>query len=384
VALGVLAGLTAAVARRARTISAVAPDLWLPLSIGSRLELEAGRRTSGARVTEPVAGVTVTRSDVPGGQDVVVYEPAERTGGALLWVHGGGTVLGRPEGDSELCSRMARDLGIVVVNARYRLAPEHPFPAALDDLLAALRHLHARAADLGVDPARIAVGGASAGGGLAAAVAQRATDEGVPVAFQLLVHPMLDDRTVLRRGTPGRGRLVWTPRSNRWAWTAYLGHEPRADEQRPYAAPARRLDPGCTTRPSSSCRRRWRRCGPSSSACPPRSGPRSGAARRDAAGDGAPLRRARGDGHRLALRRRRAGHRHPVSAGGAVRPAGARAAGRRRRRGRPGGPPGVGRLRAHRGGRPGAAPAGRRGLTVRGRRARRRACRTCTPTRRPG
>ncbi|WP_204263194.1 alpha/beta hydrolase fold domain-containing protein [Geodermatophilus normandii] len=247
VALGVLAGLTAAVVRRARTISAVAPelrqpDLWLPLSIGSRLELAVGRRTFGARVTEPVAGVTVTRSDVPGGQDVFGYEPAERTGGALLWIHGGGTVLGRPEGDSELCSRMARDLGIVVVNARYRLAPEHPFPAALDDLLAALRDLHARAAELGVDPARIAVGGASAGGGLAAAVAQRATDEGVPVAFQLLVHPMLDDRTVLRRGTPGRGRLVWTPRSNRWAWTAYLGHEPRADERRPYAAPARRLD----------------------------------------------------------------------------------------------------------------------------------------------
>jgi acetyl esterase/lipase len=246
-ALGLLAGLAAAVVRRARTVAAVAPelrqpDLWLPLSIGSPLELRLGRRLFGARVTEPVAGVRVTRSDVPGGQDVFVYEPAERTGGALLWVHGGGTVLGRPEGDHELCSRMARDLGIVVVSARYRLAPEHPFPAALDDLAAALRDLHARAGDLGVHPARIAVGGASAGGGLAAALAQRATDEGVPVAFQLLVYPMLDDRTVLRPGTSARGRLVWTPRSNRWAWTAYLGHPPRADEPRPYAAPARRLD----------------------------------------------------------------------------------------------------------------------------------------------
>ncbi|MGY1731038.1 alpha/beta hydrolase [Geodermatophilus sp. SYSU D01045] len=240
-------GLAVALARRARTVAAVPPelrrpDLWLPLSIGSRAELRIGRRLFGSRVTEPVAGVTVTRHDVPGGQDVFVYEPVRRTGGALLWVHGGDTVIGQPEGDHDLCSRMARDLGVVVVSARYRLAPEHPFPAALDDLLAALCELHRRAADLGVDPARVAVGGASAGGGLAAALAQRAHDEGVPVAFQLLVYPMLDDRTVLRRSTAGRGKLVWTPRSNRWAWTAYLGHRPRADEPRPHAAPARRLD----------------------------------------------------------------------------------------------------------------------------------------------
>ncbi|MGY1780156.1 alpha/beta hydrolase [Geodermatophilus sp. SYSU D01036] len=240
-------GLAVALARRARTVAAVPPglrrpDLWPPLSIGSRAELRIGRRLFGSRVTEPVAGVTVTEHDVPGGQDVFVYEPAQRTGGALLWVHGGGTVIGHPESDHDLCSRMARDLSVVVVSARYRLAPEHPFPAALDDLLAALCELHRRAGELGVDPARVAVGGASAGGGLAAALAQRAHDEGVPVAFQLLVYPMLDDRTVLRRSTAGRGELVWTPRSNRWAWTAYLGHAPRADEPRPYAAPARRLD----------------------------------------------------------------------------------------------------------------------------------------------
>ncbi|PRY50100.1 acetyl esterase/lipase [Geodermatophilus tzadiensis] len=241
-----LAALTTAVVRRARTVRAVPPglrtrDLWLPLGIGSRLELQVARRLF-LGPTEPVEGVEVSRQDVPGGQDVLVHRPAAPTGGALLWVHGGGTVIGRPEGDADLCSRMARDLGVVVVSARYRLAPEHPFPAALDDLAAALRHLHASAAGLGVDPARVAVGGASAGGGLAAALAQRAHDEGVPVAFQLLVYPMLDDRTVLR-GSPGRrGRLVWTPRSNAWAWTAYLGHPPRADEPRPYAVPARRLD----------------------------------------------------------------------------------------------------------------------------------------------
>jgi acetyl esterase/lipase len=143
---------------------------------------------------------------------VFVYEPTvrDRPGAGLLWVHGGGLVLGRPEADHELCSRIARDLGILVVGARYRLAPEHPFPAALDDLVAVVRWLADPAAGLGVDPTRVAVGGASAGGGLAASAVQRAHDEGLPVAFQLLVHPMLDDRTVLRRDLDGRSRIGWT------------------------------------------------------------------------------------------------------------------------------------------------------------------------------
>jgi acetyl esterase/lipase len=166
----------------------------------------------------------------------------DRPGAGLLWVHGGGLVLGRPEGDHELCSRIARDLGILVVSARYRLAPEHPFPAALDDLVAALRWLADPAAGLGVDPTRVAVGGASAGGGLAASAVQRAHDEGLPVAFQLLVYPMLDDRTVLRRDLDGRGRIGWTPRSNAFGWSAYLGHQPGVAEPRQYTAAARRED----------------------------------------------------------------------------------------------------------------------------------------------
>lgn len=244
----VLATAAAAVARRARTLSPVAPDLrrpglWLQLNISNRLALAVGRHVI-SRTSEPVAGVPVANRAVPGGQDVFVYEPAERSrpGGALLWIHGGGTILGRPEGDHELCSRIARDLGIVVVSVRYRLAPEHPFPAGLDDCSAALRWLHESAGELGVDPARVAVGGASAGGGLAASVVQRAHDDGLPVVFQLLVYPMLDDRTVLRRDHRGRGRLGWTPRSNAYAWTSYLGHPPRSSEDRPYAAAARRAD----------------------------------------------------------------------------------------------------------------------------------------------
>jgi acetyl esterase/lipase len=244
----VAAATATALVRRARTMAGVHPELrtaalWLPLSIGNRWTLTAVRRM-WTHTTTPVDGVTVTGHGVPGGRDVLVHEPAGRArpSGALLWIHGGGFVLGRPEGDAELCSRMARDLGIVVVAVRYRLAPEHPFPAGLDDCAAALRWLHGAAAGLGVDPTRIAVGGASAGGGMAAALVQRACDEGVPVRFQLLVYPMLDDRTVLRRSHAGRGRLVWTPRSNAFGWTSLLGARPGTAEPPPYAVPARRAD----------------------------------------------------------------------------------------------------------------------------------------------
>ena len=96
-------------------------------------------------------------------------------------------ILGSPEGEQPIAGLIARELGVVVVLAGYRLAPEHPFPAALDDCMAALSWLRANADELEIDPYRIAVGGSSAGGNLAAAVAQRSHDEGTPVRAQALV-----------------------------------------------------------------------------------------------------------------------------------------------------------------------------------------------------
>ncbi|MBP2419095.1 alpha/beta hydrolase [Microlunatus capsulatus] len=251
-ALGAGAALVRAGGRRRALVAAVPADLrhpalYLPFTVSAPL-LRLVRRTT-PRPSALAPGTTVRRKRVPGRDgsppvDVLVYEPAgrRRPSGALLWVHGGGFVLGDPVTYHDLCSRWADELGVVVVSVDYRLAPEHPFPAGLQDCYAGLRWLHEQADALGVDRSRVAVGGDSAGGGLAATLAQLATDRGeVDVCFQLLLYPMLDDRTALR-GDDGTGRLVWTPTSNRFAWTAYLGHAPTAVEDRPYAAGARRED----------------------------------------------------------------------------------------------------------------------------------------------
>ncbi|MFC5382115.1 alpha/beta hydrolase [Aquipuribacter nitratireducens] len=161
----------------------------------------------------------------------------------VLWVHGGGLVSGSPVQDDLTSHTFARELHATVAAVRYRLAPEHPGPAAVEDAYAALHGLHERADELGLDTTRIAVAGASAGGGIAAALAQMAHDRGeVPIAFQLLVYPMLDDRTVIRRDHDTRGVRVWTPRSNRFGWTSYLGGPPGADHVPDYVVPARRED----------------------------------------------------------------------------------------------------------------------------------------------
>ena len=238
-----------AIGRRVAALSPVAPELrrpllLVPISVTNTIVMRVLRLPSSF---PPIRDdVRMEEHAVPGapGATAFVFEPkaGRTTGGALLWIHGGGYVGGAAAMDHALCARFAAELGMLVVSAEYRLAPEHPFPAPLDDCFAVLRWLHSQAEVFALDPGRIAVGGASAGGGLAAAVVQRAVDEGVPVAFQLLEYPMLDDRTVLRRDDEGRGRFAWTPASNRFGWSSYLGSAPGGSEVAPYAVPARRSD----------------------------------------------------------------------------------------------------------------------------------------------
>jgi acetyl esterase/lipase len=176
--------------------------------------------------------------------EALVLTPSDQPGRrpALLVLHGGGMCAGSAQLESQPAAQLAQSLGAVAVLPNYRLAPEHPFPAGLDDCMATLRWMVEHADELGIDPGRIAACGTSAGGGLVAAVAQRGLDEGMPLRAQALVSPMLDDRTALRDDLAGRGELTWSPKSNRWAWTALLGRAPRMSDAPEYAAPSRRAD----------------------------------------------------------------------------------------------------------------------------------------------
>lgn len=162
---------------------------------------------------------------------------------ALFWIHGGGYVIGQASQDDRLCCVTAQALGIRVVSVEYRLAPENRFPAALDDCHAGWQWLQQRARDLGLDARRVAIGGESAGGGLAAGLVQRLHDEGgaQPIA-QWLICPMLDDRTAARRELDAVDHYIWNNRLNAIGWRAYLGAEPGAANVPAYASPARRED----------------------------------------------------------------------------------------------------------------------------------------------
>jgi acetyl esterase/lipase len=196
----------------------------------------------------PFPDVDVTERHVPGPQGapevrVLVYLPksAPRPLPALLWIHGGGYVLGSADQDDPQVKNIVDQIGCAAVSVDYRLAPETPHPGPVEDCYAALKWLQEHAAELGVDPGRIAIGGASAGGGLAAGLGLLARDRGeVPLAFQLLIYPMLDDRTVSHPDPhPYTGEFIWTHDANRFGWTSLLGQEPGSEGVSPYAAAAR-------------------------------------------------------------------------------------------------------------------------------------------------
>lgn len=188
--------------------------------------------------------MTIPGRDGEPGVPAYIYDPPgrRRPSGAVLWIHGGGMIAGAPWMDHAICTRIAREHGLLVISVDYRLAPEHPFPAGPEDCFTGLLWLHERATLLGVDPSKIAVGGESAGGGLSAMVAQMAHDRGVDLAFQALVYPMIDDRTALRDDHGDKGLLVWTSAKNKDAWGWFLGHPVGEEEDRPYAVPSRRAD----------------------------------------------------------------------------------------------------------------------------------------------
>jgi acetyl esterase/lipase len=172
---------------------------------------------------------------------VRLYRPPTMADAAavLVWVHGGGMIGGSLDADDRHCARYALEVGCAVVSVDYRLAPEHPFPAAIDDVCATVEWLVAHAAHLRVDPNRIAIGGSSAGGGLAAGAAIALLQAGGPsLRFQLLVRPMLDDRAATPSAREFSGTPGWNRELNAIGWSAYLGTDHGVDLP-PAAAPSR-------------------------------------------------------------------------------------------------------------------------------------------------
>ncbi|SNT38106.1 Acetyl esterase/lipase [Actinomadura meyerae] len=195
---------------------------------------------------EPPVPVETRDVTVPPGVPVRVFRPAEREGAlpGLVYIHGGGFVLGSVDLYRDDTTAIAAEVGAVVVSVEYRLAPEHPFPAGLEDCYAALTWTAEHAAELGIDPARLAVGGESAGGGLSAAVALLARDRGGPaLCFQLLGVPELDDRLDTPSMRAFTDTPIWHRPNAELSWDYYLGEGVRGTAGvSPYAAPARAED----------------------------------------------------------------------------------------------------------------------------------------------
>ncbi|MEC3975060.1 alpha/beta hydrolase [Amycolatopsis sp. H20-H5] len=164
----------------------------------SRALLDAGRHLVSGKPIEPIAVREVTIPTEHGDLPSTLYTPAglPEPSGLLVFFHGGGWVVGTRDSHDNTARYLAKHAGVRVLSVEYRLAPEHPFPAATEDAIAAFDYAYAKASELGADPARIAVGGDSAGGNLAAVTAQQAVRRGGGVpAFQLLFYPGTDFST---------------------------------------------------------------------------------------------------------------------------------------------------------------------------------------------
>ena len=240
--------------------SRIAPELVGGLEFFPDLDFSRGmapfREMAQARPPMPIPpgleGVAMEARMIPGAPGdpdvkLVCFTPPAMPDGprpAVLHIHGGGYVIGDAETFSGMCRVVAMQHQCPVFSVDYRLAPETVWPGSLHDCFAALCWLHDNAAALGIDPARIAVMGESAGGGHAAALALHARNMGrPPIRFLMLDAPMLDDRTGTTADPhPHTGHFVWTPEKNRFGWGALLGTEPGGPDVPAAAVPARAED----------------------------------------------------------------------------------------------------------------------------------------------
>jgi acetyl esterase/lipase len=222
-------------------------DLWA--------DLPTTRTLYNQMMRDRIADIPV-REDVPfqdqdiNGLDgdprvkVRVYRPSRLQGPApaILWIHGGGYVLGAIDSETPIMQTMADGVGCTIVSVEYRLAPEHPFPAPLNDCYATLKWMVENSGTLEINPEKIAVVGISAGGGLAAALALMVRErKEYSLVYQLLFCPMLDDRNDQPSTHFELTGIAWDRDSNRKGWDAYLG-EGDPESLPCYAVPARAED----------------------------------------------------------------------------------------------------------------------------------------------
>jgi acetyl esterase/lipase len=221
------------------------PAVDLSDAVEARLEMERIRKSLGALPTlRDVRWDDRLITGDDGAQvQVRVYEPERRAAEptpVIVFLHGGGFVMGSVDSEHVVAGVLAVAVGVIVVSVEYRLAPEHPYPAALEDAYLALQWTHDNHLALGVDPNRIAVHGSSAGGGLAAALAILARDrQGPPICFQLLGIPEVDDRLVTASSREFVDTPLWTRGAAEHSWRHYLGELYGQDELPLTAAPGR-------------------------------------------------------------------------------------------------------------------------------------------------
>ncbi len=179
-------------------------------------------------------------ADGPGEIRIRVHRPVGAEGDlpCLYWMHGGGYVLGVPEQDDERFDRWCTRFGIMGVCVQYRLGPEHPYPAGLEDCYAGLKWVKERGGEIGIDTSRVGIGGPSGGGGMAAALGLLVRDRAeFPIDYQLLIYPMIDDT---RTSTTANWTVpVWDTESNTFGWQSYLGPLFGTDDIPYTAAPSR-------------------------------------------------------------------------------------------------------------------------------------------------
>ena len=199
-----------------------------------------------------VKGVIVEDKTIPGPEGTTdlplrIYRPAKsaRSLPALLWIHGGGYILGNVDQDDFVVKQLTMGGQCITASVEYRLAPQCQFPGPLEDCYAALKWLAASGEELGADPSRIALGGASAGGGLASGLALLARDRGeIKPTFQLLVYPMINDCNIAPASDILPETILWTRGNNLIGWRSYLGCEPGGEGISCYAAASRAVDLG--------------------------------------------------------------------------------------------------------------------------------------------